>query len=231
LLLHWVSKPSTSFFFTGTAKHPQKLLIKMKYIFLLFCILCFVRGMAAQQWTSLRGTAEGRAVVTYSGNAQITEWHYVYKSSRRFETGIAVWASPALAVIANRPMAFIGGYDQTLHALDLEEKKAVWRKITNGEIRTAPVLGKIDGLDIVFFSSADRTVYAYVAYNGRQFWTKELVPPSPTLGDVHLSSPLVFYNKLYITCFAYDKSLSANKQEPTFFALTREAVKSIGSYW
>ena len=176
----------------------------------------------------MRGTAEGRAAIVYTGNAEITEWHYVYKSSRRFETGSAVWASPALAVIAGRPMAFIGGYDQTLHALNLVEKKVVWRKITNGEIQTAPVIGKIDGLDVVFFSSADRTVYAYVAYNGRQSWTKELVPPSPTLGDVHLSSPLVFNNKLYITCFAYDKSLSANKQEAHLFCLDLQTGKI---YW
>ncbi len=174
---------------------------------------------AAHQWPALRGNSEGRGSLVYGGNTELKEWHYVYKSGRRYETGLAVWASPALAIIAGHPMVFIGGYDQTLHALDLAEKKVIWRKITNAEIATAPTVGNVDGVDVVFWGSADRTVYAYVAFNGKRLWTKELIPPSTTLSKVHISSPFLADEKVYISCFAYDKSLPRNQQRGWLFCL------------
>jgi outer membrane protein assembly factor BamB len=143
----------------------------------------------------------------------------MYKSGRRYETGLAVWASPALAIVAGHPMAFIGGYDQTLHALDLAEKTVIWRKITNAEIATAPAIGRIDGRDVIFWGSSDRTVYAYIAFNGKRLWTKELIPPSTTLDKVHISSPFLTDDKLYISCFAYDRSLPRNQQRGQLFCL------------
>ena len=185
-------------------------------------IICFVALLStgeASQWPSLRGAQEGRASLTYPGGEEINEWHYSYKSARRYETGLAVWASPALAVVGGRPMAFIGGYDQTMHALDLVDKRAVWRKITNGEIAAAPAVGIVDGLDVVFWGSADRTVYANVALNGRQLWTRELVGPSSTLGKVHMSSPFIDGDRLYIACFVYDKALPRNEQNASLYCL------------
>jgi outer membrane protein assembly factor BamB len=170
----------------------------------------------------LRGDSEGRGSVVYEGNTELREWHYVYKSGRRYETELAVWASPALATIAGHPMAFIGGYDQTLHALDLAEKKVIWRKITNAEIATAPAVGDVEGRDVVFWGSSDRTVYAYIAFNGKRLWTKELIPPSTTLDKVHLSSPLLIDDTLYISCFAYDKSLPRNRQRGWLFCLDKK---------
>jgi len=116
-------------------------------------------------------------------------------------------------------MAFVGGYDQTLHALDLVEKRAVWRKITNGEIGAPPAIGRVEGMDIVFWGSADRTVYAYTAFNGKRLWTRELVPPASTLGTVHMSAPFLAENRLYIACFAYDKSLPRNRQSGRLYCL------------
>ncbi len=149
-----------------------------------------------EDWIALRGNMEGRASIKYDGKGELKEWHYIYKSGRRYKMGLAVWASPALSIIGGRPMAFIGGYDQTLHALDLIDKRVVWQKITNGEIATAPAICKVDGLDVVFWASADRTVYAYAAFSGRQLWTKELIPPSSTLGDCHISSPFLSGDRL-----------------------------------
>jgi outer membrane protein assembly factor BamB len=173
----------------------------------------------ASEWVSLRGDAGGQASVTYDGDAEIREWHYTYKSGRRYKPGLAVWASPALAVVAGRPMAFIGGYDQTMHALDLADKKVLWRKVTNGEIATAPAVGRVSGLDVVFWGSADRTVYAYVTYNGRKLWTRELVEATTSLGDVNVSSPLLHEGRLYIACFAYDRSIGRSDQKARLFCL------------
>lgn len=173
----------------------------------------------ASEWVSVRGNAQGHASVAYEGEAELKEWQYTYKSGRRYKPGLAVWASPALAVIAGRPMAFIGGYDQTMHALDLAEKKALWRKVTNGEISSAPAIGRVAGMDVVFWGSADRTVYAYVTYNGRKLWTRELVEATTSLGDVSVSSPLLHDGRLYIACFAYDKSIGRSDQKARLFCL------------
>ena len=73
--------------------------------------------------------------------------------------------------------------------------------------------GEIEGGKIVFWASADRTLYANDAASGEKLWTKELVPPSNTLGTVQMSSPLLFKGRLFICFFAYDKSLSRNSQK------------------
>ena len=187
--------------------------------FCTFFLLWSSGPVSAHQWPALRGEYEGSGSLIYTGNKELREWHYIYKSGRRYESGLAVWASPALAIVAGHPMAFIGGYDQTLHALDLAEKKTIWRKITNAEITTAPTVGKVDGLDVVFWGSSDRTVYAYIAFNGKRLWTRELIPPSTTQGKVHVSSPFLADKKVYITCFAYDRSLPRNQQRGWLFCL------------
>ena len=122
-------------------------------VFLFFCFLWTSEVPAAHQWPALRGKHEGAGSIAFSGTMEMREWHYIYKSGRRYESGLAVWASPALAVVAGRRMAFIGGYDQTLHALDLVEKKVIWRKITNAEIATTPTVGDVDGRDVVFWEA------------------------------------------------------------------------------
>ncbi len=188
-------------------------------IWLILLLLWSSPASAGRQWASLRGGGEGAASIAYHGPKTLNEWHYTYKSGRRYTPGLAVWASPALAVVAGNPMAFIGGYDQTLHALDLSEKRAVWRKITNGEIQAAPAVGAVDGEDVVFWGSADRTVYAYAAFNGKRLWTKELVPGASTLGAVHMSSPLATDDGVYICCFAYDKSLPRSRQQGILYRL------------
>jgi outer membrane protein assembly factor BamB len=116
-------------------------------------------------------------------------------------------------------MAFLGGYDQTMHALDLSTKERVWSKITNGEIATAPAVGVVGDVQIVYWGSADRTVYAVVAANGRPLWTRELAPATSSQGDARLSSPHLYGGVLYITCFVYDRALSRNDQTAWLCAL------------
>ena len=93
----------------------------------LFFLICYTFPPIAEceDWIALRGNIEGRASIKYDGQSELKEWHYIYKSGRRYKMGLAVWASPALSIIGGKPMAFIGGYDQTLHALDLIDKKVV----------------------------------------------------------------------------------------------------------
>ena len=187
----------------------------------IFCGLCSFADEAP--WAGVRCGADGRASLSWNGASEINEWHYVYRSGRRYKSGLAVWTSPALAVVEGRPMAFIGGYDQTMHAMDLLDKKILWRKLTNAEIQSSAAVAKVGGLDTVFWGSCDRSVYAVLAYSGRQLWTRELVPPSNSLGDVNVSSPFVHGDRLYISCFAYDRSLTRNQQKGMLFCLALES--------
>ncbi|MFH0964244.1 MAG: PQQ-binding-like beta-propeller repeat protein [Planctomycetota bacterium] len=173
-------------------------------------------------WMSLRGTCEGGAVCRWPAEEeppQIREWHFTSKTSRRYKMGLAVWASPACALVGGRPMIFIGGCDQTLHALDLLDKERVWFKLTNGEIASAPAVGLVEGQQVVFWGSADRTVYAHFAKTGGRLWTRELVKATNTMDEAALSAPLLHDGTLFITCFAYDKALARSNQKGWLFAL------------
>ncbi len=198
----------------------KKLILYLSYI-----LFFSVQACNADQWPALRATNSAQGSIVYNGEFPLQEWHYIYKSGRRYKQGLAVWASPALAVVAGHPMAFIGGYDQTMHALDLVTKKAVWRKICNAEIGSAPVVGSINGFDVVFWGANDRSVYAFSAFDGKKLWTRELIEPSTTLGQVEVTSPYLTGTRLYISCFAYDKSLSRNEQSGLLFCLDKHTGK------
>ena len=190
----------------------------------LLCLCAFAGGAGAADvlWPMLRGAPAGTGSAVWPGEAappEVREWHFTNRSSRKYEMGMAVWASPALAVIDGRPMAFIGGYDQTLHALDLAAKERLWYKITNGPIQAPPAVGRVDGSPVVFWTSADRAVYAHYALNGDRLWTRELVKATNTLGDTRLGAPLLHKGTLYVTCFAYNKALARNQQKGRLFAL------------
>jgi len=149
---------------------------------------CFTSGSTSpglRVWESFSRAStaaalSGRAACAWDarpGALPLREWHFQGKGERRYRRGLAVWASPAAAVVDGRPTAFIGGCDQTLYALDLENKERRWFKITNGEIADAPAVGTVDGRPVVFWGSADRYVYAHRADDGSCLWTRELVAP------------------------------------------------------
>ena len=196
----------------------------MKHAAFILCLgaLCAVALAKDTVWTAPRGTVSGAATCRMSADAtppEIREWHFTSKTNRRYKPGLAVWASPALAVVRGRPMAFLGGYDQTMHALDLAEKRQAWFKITNGEIAGPPVVGLVGGEQIVFWGSADRTVYAHRAEDGRRLWSRELVRATSTMSDAAVSAPLLHEGTLYVCCFVYDKALSRSAQKGWLFAL------------
>ena len=182
------------------------------------------------EWPSFRGTPAGCGVCVWRGDEaapEIREWHFRHKANRRYKMGLAVWASPALAIVGGRPMAFIGGYDQTLHALDVAAKEERWSKITNGEIRAAPAVGVVNGEQVVYWGSSDRSVYACYAANGARRWTRELVQPTSTMGPAEISAPLLREGVLYVTCFVYDRALARNEQRAWLFALDMDSGRTL----
>lgn len=172
-------------------------------------------------WPMQRGGVDGAASRVWASRPAtgLDEWHFYSKGARRYKQGLTVWASPALAVLDGRPCAFIGGADQTLHALDLQTKRRLWFKVTNGEIGDAPAVGTVDGRAVVFWGSADRFVYAHFANDGQRLWTRELVPPTTTQGDTSVSAPLLDGGVLYVCCFAYDKAMARSEQQGWLVAL------------
>jgi outer membrane protein assembly factor BamB len=192
-------------------------------------LTCCLSAAAAETtvWTSLRGDAANAASCRWESAepaGAIREWSFRGRPGRRYQPGVAVWASPALAVVAGRPMAFIGGFDQTMHALDLLAKEERWAKITNGAIAESPAVGLLDGRQVVFWGSADRTVYAYWADSrgesgGARLWSRELVPATSTMGEAQLSAPLLHGGVLYIAGFVYDRAMARSQQQGWLFAL------------
>jgi outer membrane protein assembly factor BamB len=198
--------------------------------FLFVILLSFIAAAAVAEdiapadtaWPMLRGGAGGGARCSWPDRVtppEIREWHFQHKSGRRYEMGVAVWASPAIAIVGGRPMAFIGGYDQTLHALDLMDKEEKWSKITNGNIQSPPAIGKVDDEPVVYWGSADRSLYAHFAATGLRLWTVELVKPTSSMAPAKVSAPLIHNGVVYITCFAHDKALARNQQKAWLIAV------------
>ena len=183
-----------------------------------FCTAC--RG--EEYWRQQRGSEAGVASVIYNGNTMLREWHFKGKGKRRYEQGITVWASPVIAVVDDVPMAFIGGCDNILYALDLADKSVRWAKMTNGSIQDAPVIGEVNGMKIVFWCSSDRFVYAHIAANGERLWTREMIQPTKTQGTAHMPSPLFHGGILYVTFFVYDKAVPSYAQKSFLAALNAE---------
>lgn len=201
----------------------------------LLMLLSVAAGAIAEdaEWNSIRGDMAGRASIAWPDDEEpplIREWLFRTRGERRHKLGLAVWASPALAIVNGVPLAFIGGYDQTMHALDIRTRERLWFRITNGEISSAPAVGWVGGRQVVFWGSADRTVYAHFADDGDRLWTRELIQPTSTLGDAILSSPLLHDGVLYITCFVYDRALSRYDQKGWLFALDISDGRPIWKY-
>ena len=201
------------------------MLLAFKYVvntfFFLFPFL-LAAGNDNFVWSQQRGLASGTASIFYNGNKELQEWHFKGKGRRRYEQGITVWASPALAIIEDVPMVFIGGCDNILYALDVGKKAVRWAKMTNGEILDAPVIGMVKGQEIIFWCSSDRFVYAHAAVSGERIWTREMIAPTRTQGPAYMASPLFHNGMLYVAFFIYDKAVSSYEQKSFLTALDAE---------
>jgi len=195
----------------------------VRALLLLSAAFLSLHAAASDAWPGQRGDERCRASERIDPpGPPLTEWHFRGRGDRRYEQGVAVWASPALAIVEGKPMAFLGGCDQTLHALDLASQKQIWSKVCNGIISDAPVIGEVKGRQVVYWGSSDRTVYAHDAGTGERVWTRELIPPTSTLGEPWMPSPLLMDHVLYVACFAFDKALARNEQNARLCALDPE---------
>ncbi len=201
------------------------------------CLISVVAvGAEATDWPSFRNGPANAAACRWSPTTPdeaVREWSFRGRPGTRYRPGVTAWASPALTVVAGRPMAFIGGFDQTMHALDLLSKEERWAKITGGPIAESPAVGLVDGEAVVFWGSADRHVYACYADSrgagdGRKLWSpRELIPATSTMSEAQLSAPLLHRGTLYISCFAYDRAMGRSEQQGWLVALDMQTGREL----
>ena len=171
-------------------------------------------------WPMQRGSSAGSASgVGAAAPEGLRDWAFQGRPTQVYQPGVPVWASPAFAVVEGRPCVFIGGSDQTLHALDVASQRRLWSKITNGSIVDAPCIARVNGQQVVFWGASDRFVYAHAAADGRALWARELVKPTNTQGEARIPAPFCDGDTVYVTCFIFDKALARNRQEAFLFAL------------
>jgi len=197
---------------------------------LVLVLACCLTATAAEPdpWPSFRRDPANTAACRWESSdpkAEVREWSFRGRPGTRYKPGVTVWASPALAVVNGRPMAFIGGFDRAMHALDLLDKEERWAKGTNGPIAESPAVGTVDGQQVVFWGSSDLHVYACRADSqgsddGRNFWEpRKLAEATSTMTEGQLSAPLLHNGVLYISCFVYDRSMARSEQNGWLVAL------------
>ena len=98
-------------------------------------------------WPMERGNRAGTARVQIdlvpggTAAAKVKGWRF--EAGRHvwgYQPGISVWSSPALGVVAGRPLVLVGSYDRNLYALDAVSGEKRWSFTTGGGIYSAPAL-------------------------------------------------------------------------------------------
>jgi outer membrane protein assembly factor BamB len=186
------------------------------------CVLLILPAAAldVSSWPMQRGDPAGTAAVTLPApSAPLRAWTFSGRPAQVYEPGVPTWGSPAFAVVEGQPCVFIGGHDQTLHALDLATQQCRWSRITNGSILDAPCVAVVRNVPTVFWGSSDRFVYAHAATDGALLWTRELALPSNTQGSMRIPAPMCDGETLFVAWFVNDKALARSSQDAALAAL------------
>ena len=121
-------------------------------------------------------------------------------------------------VIGNN-VVYIAGLDSTLHAIDVQSGKTIWKFKTSGPIRSTPCLYESS----VFVISEDGSLYNLNKVNGAVNW--QYVTPQGTLqerkydrADYYQSSPVVYNSNIYFGMgdFLYAIDAGTGKTSWTF---------------
>jgi len=116
----------------------------------------------AKDWPTFRGNNQGTAGATapLRADAKLL-WDYVPKTAY----------NPSAPTAADA-LAFVGGSDGVIRALDVKSGKEAWTAFTGGEVRLPPTIAK--GRALV--SSADGWVYSFDAKTGKRVWRFRAAP-------------------------------------------------------
>ena len=118
------------------------------------------------------------------------QWGYDKQNTRRAKSNINsqnaknieikwVFAFPGATRSRSQPsvsgnVIYIGGQNSNLYALDRETGCVRWKSKTQGEIRSAPVIEKINNNYFIYAGDYEGNVYKYDALTGQNIWTKSL---------------------------------------------------------
>jgi outer membrane protein assembly factor BamB len=141
-----------------------------------------------------------------------------------YKEGLAVWSSPAFAVVDEIPIIFIGSYNRNLYAINLYTGKEIWRFTAGEGINSTPyVFEKEKDEWRIIFGARDRTVYCLEAKTGKKIWSTSIQDWRYTIGEGYMSSPCLYKDKKEtIVCFGvwnFDKSAYWNLRKGELVAL------------
>ena len=124
----------------------------------------------------------GLSAINFSNKNSYSQWGYDKENTRNSTSNINsknldklklkwVFAFPGATRSRSQPsvsgnVIFIGGQNSYLYALDREEGCVRWRTKIQGEVRSAPVLEKINGKYFVFSGDYEGNVYKHDAITG-----------------------------------------------------------------
>lgn len=120
-------------------------------------------------------------------------WSYaISEHTFAYEKQTNIWSTCAVTLShEGKTLVVAGAYDRKIHCLDGTDGTRLWRFTAGGEIVHAPSAAHIDGRPMIFFTAADRTVYALGA-DGSKIWSFEALPWSYTVTPSTGSSPVLF---------------------------------------
>jgi len=179
-------------------------------------------------WSQSRCDESNGAAIDLKGKAKADFRPWSFEGSGRvwgYEPGLTTWTSPAIAMVDDEPIVFVGSYDHAVYALNAFSGAERWKFNTGDTIHSAPVIYRNQNEHIVYVASNDRSIYAIDAKYGRQKWVYTVESFRPSIGGSRLASPCVGnLDKgdpiLVVPYWVWDRSVSNGKQKSAVVALT-----------
>ena len=131
-----------------------------------------------------------KSKIKFNDKNSYSQWGYDRHNTRRANSEINsknaktmklkwVFAFPGATRSRSQPsvsgnVIYIGGQNSNLYALDRETGCVRWMTKAQGEIRSAPVIEKINNKHFIYAGDYEGNVYKYDALTGENIWTKSL---------------------------------------------------------
>ncbi|MBN1961998.1 MAG: PQQ-like beta-propeller repeat protein [Deltaproteobacteria bacterium] len=178
-------------------------------------------------WPTSRSNAAGSATLELKIANKLRAQQWTFNGSGRvygYSPGMTVWSPPAIGLVDNQAVVFVGSYDKNIYALDAQTGNELWRVTTGDGVYATPVLWQGSNGSQLYVSSSDRLLYALNASNGARLWIHSVADYRPTLGGARLGSVCqgkVFHEAaVFLPYWVWDRSLAANQQESGVTALS-----------
>jgi len=142
----------------------------------------------------------------------------------------ATGSSPILISVESKPLLIFGSYDRHVYGYNAITGEPEWQFTTGDSVTATPCYARIDGTDMVFVASSDRTVYALDPLTGKELsagpgvtWRYEAYPWSdsvqPAMAGDLMVAEVDGKAVLFVTMFINDLRSEGNVQQSALYAL------------